>query len=111
MAITTWVRDELRQRGVAYQERHHDAAYTAQQMAQMEHISGHRVAKVVWLMADDRLIEVVVPASRRVLLERVRQLLGAEHIRLATADEKRGRLAVCEVGDARPLRPMLAIRS
>ena len=104
MAIATWVRDELDQRGVRYEELHHDEAFTAQQVAQREHVSGHRVAKVVCVMADDRPVEVVLPASRRVVLDWVRELLGAERIRLATEDEMRQLFSDCEVGAIPALR-------
>src|SRR5262249_60182961 len=47
MASATWIRDELEQRGIAYEELHHPDVFTAQEVAQREHVSGHRVAKVV----------------------------------------------------------------
>jgi hypothetical protein len=47
MATVTWVRDELDRKGFPYQELHHSNAFTAQELAQREHVSGHRVAKVV----------------------------------------------------------------
>ena len=68
MATATWIREELDRRGVAYEERHHDSAYSAQEVAQKEHVSGHRVAKVVCVMVDGQPYELVLPASRRVLL-------------------------------------------
>jgi len=104
MAIATWVRDELDQHGIRYEERHHADAYTAQQVAQREHVSGHRVAKVVCVMADDRPVELILPASRRVLLDWVRELLGARHIRLATEDELQAWFDDCEVGAMPALR-------
>ena len=42
---------------------------------QSEHVTGHHLAKVVVVMADGRPVELIVPASRRVVLERVRTLL------------------------------------
>jgi Ala-tRNA(Pro) deacylase len=104
MAIATWVRDELEQRGVPYKECHHDEAFTAQQVAQHEHVSGHRVAKVVCVMADGRPVELILPASRRVLLDWVRELLGARNIRLATEDEMQAWFDDCEVGALPALR-------
>jgi Ala-tRNA(Pro) deacylase len=104
MAIATWVRDELNQRQIPFEELHHPEAYTAQQVAQYEHISGHRVAKVVCLMADGRPIELILPASRKVNLHWVGQLLGAAQIRLATEDELRTWFADCEVGAIPALR-------
>ena len=98
MATATWVREELDRRGIAYQELHHPDAYTASEVAQKEHVSGHRVAKVVCVMADGRPVELVLPASRRVDLDRVGELLGARDVRLATEEEMCRHFTDCEVG-------------
>jgi Ala-tRNA(Pro) deacylase len=66
---------------------HHREVFTAQEVAQSEHISGHRLAKVVVVVADGRLIELVLPASRRVVLEKVQQMVGARQVRLASEAE------------------------
>jgi Ala-tRNA(Pro) deacylase len=104
MAIATWIEDELKQRGIPYEELHHTDAYTAQEVAQREHVSGHRVAKTVFVMADDKLIEVVLPASRRVMLDWVKELLGVHQLRLASEDELREAFADCELGAIPALR-------
>src|SRR5262245_28788873 len=104
MATATWVRNELAGKGIAFQELHHPEAYTAQQLAQHEHVSGHRVAKVVCVMADGRPFELVLPASRRVDLDRVRDLLSAREIRLATEQEIEQHFPDCEVGALPALR-------
>src|SRR5436853_1861994 len=98
MATATWVRDELDRKGVAYEELHHHDAFTAQELAQREHVSGHRVAKVVGVMVDGRPVELVLPASRRVQLDRVRQLLGGGEVRLASEEELQRHFPDCEVG-------------
>jgi Ala-tRNA(Pro) deacylase len=104
MATATWIRDELDRRGMTYEELHHPDAYTAQEVAQHEHVSGHRVAKVVCVLADGRPMELVLPASRRVDLDWVRQLLGARELRLATEDELQRYFTDCEPGAIPALR-------
>src|SRR5262245_34232523 len=104
MATATWVREELDRRGVPYEELHHADAYTAQQVAQAEHVSGHRVAKVVCVMVDGRPVEVVLPASRRVNLDQVRQVRGARDVRLASEEEMAAYFDDCEVGAIPALR-------
>jgi Ala-tRNA(Pro) deacylase len=94
----------LDQRGVAYQQRHHPDAFTAQEVAQREHISGHRVAKVVCALADGRPVELVLPASRRVRLDWLRGLLRAGEVRLATEEEIQAHFTDCEVGAIPALR-------
>jgi Ala-tRNA(Pro) deacylase len=104
MATATWVRDELDRRGIAYQELHHADAYTASEVAQKEHVSGHQLAKVVGVMADGRPVELVLPATRRVNLDRVRDLLGAAEVRLASEKELARHFTECEVGAIPALR-------
>jgi Ala-tRNA(Pro) deacylase len=104
MSTASWVRSELEQSGVAFQETHHPEAYTAQALAQREHFSGHRVAKVVVALVDGRPVELILPASRRVRLDRVQRLLGAKEVRLATEPEMEAYFKDCETGAIPPLR-------
>jgi Ala-tRNA(Pro) deacylase len=104
MATPAWIRNMLTQRGVRFEELHHPRAHSAQDMARCEHVSGHRVAKVVVVMADRNLIELVLPATRRVDLERVRVLVGARELRLATEAEMEAYFRDCEPGAVPPLR-------
>jgi Ala-tRNA(Pro) deacylase len=94
----------LELRGIPFEELHHTEAYTAQEVAQREHISGHRVAKVVVALADGRPVELILPASRHVNLTQVRTVLHAHEIRLATEAEMEKCFTDCEVGAIRALR-------
>jgi Ala-tRNA(Pro) deacylase len=94
----------LELRGIAFEELHHPEVYTAQEVAQREHVSGHRVAKVVVAMADGRPVELILPASRHVDLNRVRTVLHAHEIRLATEEEMEKFFTDCEVGAIPALR-------
>jgi Ala-tRNA(Pro) deacylase len=104
MATITWIKSMLDRRGIAYEERHHRAAFSAQEVAQSEHISGHRVAKVVVALADGRPVELILPASRRVALDRLKELLVAEEVRLASEAEMGRIFGDCETGAIPPLR-------
>ena len=104
MATATWIKNMLEKRGVAYEELHHRVAFTAQQVAQSEHVSGHCLAKVVIAMADGRPVELILPASRRIALDRVRRLLGADVVRLASEAEMDQIFTDCETGAIPPLR-------
>lgn len=87
----TKCRDELdsylRQNQVAFQVQHHAVAYTAQEVAAGEHISGRTFAKVVMAFADERLVMLVLSANRRVDLVRAADALGAREVRLAREQE------------------------
>src|SRR6516165_7388398 len=104
MATPMWIRKMLELRGIAFEELHHPEVYTAQEVAQREHVSGHRLAKVVVVMADGHPVELVLPASRHVNLDRVRMVLQAHEIRLATEAEMEKYFTDCEVGAIPALR-------
>jgi len=98
MATLTWIENELRQRGIPFAELHHSDAYTAQGVAQQEHVSGHLVAKVVVVIADGQPMELVMPACRQVALHRLREILGTQDVRLAREDEMEAQFPDCELG-------------
>ena len=104
MAAVTWIKNELAQHHVAYEELRHPAAYTAQAMARGEHVSGHRVAKVVVAIAQGEPLELVLPASRRVSFDLVGEALGTPDVRLATEDEIESYFTDCEMGAIPPFR-------
>ncbi len=104
MATTAWIKSMLDRRGIPYEELHHRVVFSAQEVAEAEHISGHRVAKVVVVYADGRPVELILPASRRVVLDRVREILGARDVRLASEAEMAQVFNDCETGATPPLR-------
>src|SRR6516165_298869 len=98
MATPSWIRKMLQLRGIPFEELHHSKVYTAQEVAQREHFTGHRVAKVVVVMVDNRPVELILPASRHVNFDRVRTILQAHEVRLASEAESERYFTDCEVG-------------
>lgn len=92
----------LREHQVVYQIQHHPQAYTAQKIAECEHISGKKVAKSVIVHADGRQVLLVLPATCRVDLDKVSTCLGAQHVRLASESEFQNTFPGCEVGAMPP---------
>src|SRR5262249_42354412 len=84
MAITRWLKQILSHYGVPYEVHHHSPVYSAQQLAEAEHMTGWRVAKTVFLTEHGQPIGVVLPASARLDLARVQTVLGIPDLRLAT---------------------------
>jgi len=106
----------LELRGIAFEELHHPQVFTAQEVAQREHVSGHRVAKVVVVMVDGRPVELILPASRHVNLDKVKEVLNAWEVRLASEAEMEQQFTDCEPGAIPALRhwkdvPVLMDRS
>lgn len=104
MATPMWIRRMLEKRGIPFEELHHSEVYTAQEVAQREHFSGHRVAKVVVAIADGRPVELILPASRHVNLAAVSKVLDAREVRLASEKEMEKFFTDCEVGAVPALR-------
>ncbi len=88
--------------GVAYQVQQHATAYTAQRVAESEHIPGKRLAKVVMVIANARPVMLVLPASYRVDLTKAGAALGDPNVRLAQENEFETVFPDCEVGAMPP---------
>lgn len=96
------LRDFLESGGVAYETIHHPPDYTAQETAAHTHTRGREFAKPVVLRADDRFVMAVIPAHRRVNLDRARGAVGARKVRLASEDEIRELFPDSDVGAEPP---------
>lgn len=92
----------LADNGVPYDEETHRRAYTAQQVAAIEHVSGRQFAKVVMLVVDGRPVMAVLPATRSVHFDRVAGELQANEVRLACESEFAPLFPDCEVGAMPP---------
>lgn len=87
---------------VKYVSIRHSPAFTAQEIAASAHIPGKEVAKTVVVKIDDELAMVVLPASYRVDLDRVREAAEATKVGLAGEAEFKGRFPDCELGAMPP---------
>jgi Ala-tRNA(Pro) deacylase len=92
----------LREHQVPYQVQHHATAYTAQEVAQSEHVPGRMLAKVVMAYADGKPVMLTLPADYRVHLATAATALGAHEVRLAHEEEFASLFADCEIGAMPP---------
>jgi len=92
----------LQQQGVEFSLHHHSQAYTAQEVAASEHVSGHRFVKVVMVKGDDGLAMMCVPASLDVDLDAAAEVLHTDCVRLAYEEEFAPLFDDCEVGAMPP---------
>src|SRR3954452_16933882 len=86
---------------VPYRLSEHPAVFTAQSLAQAEHVSGHRVIKPVLVEADGQMVLCALPACDRIDLEALRDNLEVESIHLANEQTLREDFRDCEL-DAEP---------
>ena len=87
---------------VPYRSLAHSADMTSQATAQHTHTPGREFAKTVVVRVDGRFAMAVLPAHRRVDLEKLRKWLNAREARLATEEEMARLFPDCEVGAEPP---------
>jgi len=92
----------LRGAGVTFTLTEHPVRYTAQELAQVEHVSGRLIAKVVMLVADGKPIMAVLPGVAKVNLPGILKALNAHDVRLALENEFGQLFPDCEVGAMPP---------
>ena len=81
----------------------HHTAYTAREVASVEHLPAREVAKVVVIFGDGQYHMLVLPANRLVDFQEVRHALGLSQARLATEEELGRLFPDCELGAAPPI--------
>lgn len=104
MSVPQWLQRLLTYYRIPYREHEHPPVYSASHLAHVEHVSGRRVAKVVFVNARNHPVMIVLPAVARLDLERVRAVLGEPELRLATEAEIVGWFTGCEPGCVPPFR-------
>jgi Ala-tRNA(Pro) deacylase len=87
---------------VPFELQHHPVAYTAQQVAESEHIPGRMVAKAVMVFVEDKPAMLVLPADFRVHLGKTATALGTPNVRLAHEAEFAATFPDCEIGALHP---------
>jgi Ala-tRNA(Pro) deacylase len=102
MALSEKLRVFLDQHDAEYTHTVHSLAYTAREVASVEHLPPREVAKVVVVSGDYGYHMLVIPASRLVDFQEVRDELGLTHARLATEHELAELFPDCELGAMPP---------
>jgi Ala-tRNA(Pro) deacylase len=87
---------------IPYEVVSHPKAYTARDVAQTLDVPGKLVAKVVMVKADAYFVMSVLPSTWRVDMKRLRDVLEAHEVRLATEAEIANLFPDCQVGTMPP---------
>ncbi len=88
----------LRERDIPYEVHSHPPTYTAQQLAQVEHVPGEMVAKPVIVKGRGGFAMCVLPAPRHLDMRRVAEVLEDPDVRLAMESEMAELFPDCELG-------------
>lgn len=94
---------ELQKRGAHFEVMHHARASDGMQEAIALGLAPSDVLKAVVLETREGLALAVVPASRRLDMELIREATGDRHARLATESEIERDAPGCELGAVPPL--------
>jgi Ala-tRNA(Pro) deacylase len=102
MAMLQKLLKYLDENHVEYTHHTHPTAYTAREVAAVEHVSAHKVAKTVVFFSENGYGMAVLPGDYMLDLQGVRALLGAARLRLATESELAELFPDCELGAMPP---------
>jgi Ala-tRNA(Pro) deacylase len=102
MPISHTLKDYLDCDYAQYDVLPHPEAFRAAAVSQALHTPEMELAKVVILKVNERFVMTVLPASWQVDLHRLRTVLAAHQVRLATEDELKDLFPDCELGAMPP---------
>ena len=109
MSLPEVVVQYLRHHHIQVEEHMHPAAYTAHELAEVEHFPESSVVKVVFFYCDDQLVMGMLPANRHLSLQRAKKLTNAERVRLATEQEIAGHIDTLQLGAIPPFGSILGL--
>jgi len=92
----------LKENKIPFETHHHALAYTAQEVAESEQVSGKMMVKVVMAFADGKMVMLALPAPKHVSLSKAAEATGAKDVRLAHEDEFAAAFPDCAVGAMPP---------
>jgi Ala-tRNA(Pro) deacylase len=104
MTSTSWINEMLEKRGVPYELIQHTFAFTTAEATHGKHNSSDCLVRVDLIVADRRPVQLILPATRRVVLDRVRKLLAADSTRMASETEIERLCGGCEKRSIPPFR-------
>ena len=102
MAIMQSLQRLLDDNRVRYEVHAHSRSFTAKETAAADHVQPSEMAKVVVLKSGERFLLAVLPATRTLDLDILRETVGDAKLRLASEHEFAAVFAGCEPGAIPP---------
>jgi Ala-tRNA(Pro) deacylase len=108
-----YILDLLRTHGVWFEALLYQPASSSAKRAGNAHVPGRNVAKSVLIKAADQFLVAVLPATMRINLEQLSQIVGVpvSDVRLATDDEVLAMFTDCEPGVVPPFGRLYGLRT
>ncbi len=111
-AVFEKIKKILDENKIRYELLTHEPVYTSAQAAQMRgkgmELGMRRGAKAMIFRVDDKYIQCIVPAHKIVDAKKVKVLLNAKKVKLASAEEVL-RVTDCEIGSVPPFGNLFGI--
>jgi Ala-tRNA(Pro) deacylase len=89
-------------KGINYVRITHSTAYTAQETAARAHVPGKGLAKTVILKVDGKMMMAILPASRKLDLDLLKEAVGANKVEIANETEFKDMFPDCDIGAIPP---------
>jgi len=102
MTILRKLKDYLEKNQVSYEVGIHQEVFTAQEIAAAQHVPGREMAKVVMVKADGKMVMLVLAASYRVELRKLKDVLDCKKVGMAKEKEFQDLFPDCEIGAMPP---------
>ena len=102
MTVLRRLKEYLEKNQVPYEVGYHQRVYTAQEIAAAEHVPGKELAKVVMVRADGKMVMLVLPASYRVDMEKLKKVLKSNQVQKGKEEEFQNLFPDCEIGAMPP---------
>jgi Ala-tRNA(Pro) deacylase len=102
MSKLTRLKEYLNENKINYVKISHSPANIAQEIAASIHTPGKEIAKIVIVKIQDSYAMAVLPASHKINFDLLKQVIGAETIRLTNEKEFKDLFPDCEVGAMPP---------
>lgn len=105
------ISDYLRTRHIPFQTLLHEPATPATKLARSVHVPGRHVAKAVLVKTETSYVLAVVPATHRIDLVRLGEVIDEPALRLATEDELERVFNDCERGALPPFGRLYGVQT
>ena len=102
MAIAMTLQQFFEDHDIAYDTLSHPYTLSSSKTAQASHVPGERIAKAVVLKEGEKFLLAVLPASRHIQFEQIRDLLDPS-VEMATEEEVEALFSDCELGAIPPI--------
>lgn len=109
MAIAEKLRQLLEDEKINYQIMQHSVAYTASEIAGVQHIPGKQMIKPVLIKADGQYVLCILPAVEWLDFDKLKKVLGSKELKLANEDEIAKLFPDYEVGAEPPFSDKMKI--